>query len=215
MISRSRLFLAVLLLAALLGGPRVDAQVQGGNVGQTGSITANDGACWSAVGVIKDCGFVPGSGTVTGPASATNGDIAVFSGTTGKVIADPGIPGQLTNSIAGDVALNNASNYFDGPVVFQGTTGTWCAIGQVTVVDSSTGATMDVELWDGTTIFASGQSITAAGNATLVISMSGCLTSPAGNIRISVKDVSSTSGTMKANASGNAKDSTITVYRIK
>ena len=32
-----------------------------------------------------------GSGTVTGPSSSTNGDIAIFSGTTGTIIADSGV----------------------------------------------------------------------------------------------------------------------------
>lgn len=60
-----------------------------------------------------------GSGNVTGPASSVNGDIAIFSGTTGKIIADSGIAfpipttegGTGLNSYTtGDILYASASN---------------------------------------------------------------------------------------------------------
>jgi hypothetical protein len=41
------------------------------------------------------------------------------------------------------------------------------------------------------------------------------MANPAANIRISCKDISSTPGAMKFNASGNSKDSTLTAVRIQ
>lgn len=121
----------------------------------------------------------------------------------------------LTNSLSGDVALNNTSNYFDGPTVAQGTTGTWFASGQVTVKDTAGIALFYWKLWDGTTVIASGLSNQFSGAASgVTISCSGYIASPAGNIRISVRDAGSTSGSILANDSGNSKDSTISVFRI-
>lgn len=122
---------------------------------------------------------------------------------------------SITNSIAGNVALNNTGNYFTGPTVAQGTAGTWFASGTVTLVDTAGNGNYDCKLWDGTTVIdsARGNSSGGAGSRTTV-SLSGVLASPAGNIRISVRDITSTSGTMEANATGEGKDSTVTAIRI-
>lgn len=117
----------------------------------------------------------------------------------------------LTNSIAADVLLNNASNYFTGPTVAQGTTGTWFASGSVLLLDTNN-YTCEIKLWDGATVIASSH-INALANVHSVVALSGFIATPAGNIRISVKD-SSTAGSIMANVSGNSKDSTITVFRI-
>ncbi len=93
---------------------------------------------------------------------------------------------NLTNSLGADVLLNNTANYFDGPSVAQGTTGTWFASGTVTVQDT-VAANIFCKLWDGTTIISS----TAVGDtATFFISLalSGVITSPAGNLRISCRE---------------------------
>lgn len=120
----------------------------------------------------------------------------------------------VTNTLGSDVALNNTSNYFDGPSCAQGTSGTWLAFGVVTVNDTAGAAIIDAKLHDGTTIIASGSAVIAASNGRVVIHLSGTLATPAGNIKISVKDESSASGNIKFNASGNSKDATLTVIRI-
>lgn len=118
----------------------------------------------------------------------------------------------LTNSLGADVNLNNTANFFDGPSVAQGTSGTWYASGTV-VVTSATADNFGAKLWDGTTVIdVAVGSITAGGFAAL--SVSGYISSPAGNIRISARDYSTTSGIMKFNASGLSKDSTISVVRV-
>jgi hypothetical protein len=122
--------------------------------------------------------------------------------------------GQLTNSLGADVALNNTANYFDGPSVAQGSTGTWFGTGTVTLTDSGGAQNFYCKLWDGTTVIGSGNAVSAAAGARQTISISGFLASPAGNIRISCRDVGATTGTMEFNRTGNSKDSTITVFRI-
>lgn len=128
-----------------------------------------------------------------------------------------GVPslGKFKTSLGADVLLNNIATFFDGPSVAQGTAGTWLATGQVTV-NSSSGASdgISLKLWDGTTVIASGEGhLNAIGQAT-IFSISGMITSPAGNIRISVQDGSSTGGKILFNNTGLSKDSTLSVVRI-
>jgi hypothetical protein len=121
--------------------------------------------------------------------------------------------GPITNSIGADVALNNTGNYFDGPSVAQGTSGTWFVSGSVSVKDTAGAGIFVSKLWDGTTVIASGLITTSAINERGIISLSGYIVSPAANLRISVRDTSSTSGLILFNDSGNSKDSTITAIR--
>ena len=119
----------------------------------------------------------------------------------------------ITNSLGSNVSLNNTSTFFDGPSVAQGTSGTWFVSGTITLEDPSAAAVTSIKLWDGTTVIASAeQAITGASNY-FTVSLSGYLTSPAGNLRLSAKS-SSTTSLIIYNASGLAKDSTITAIRI-
>jgi hypothetical protein len=120
----------------------------------------------------------------------------------------------ITSSLGADVALNNTANYFDGPSIAQGTSGTWFVTGTVTVDDTSGAAVIDAKLWDGNTVIASCRDFVQSANRATVINLSGYIASPAGNLRISVKDSTNTSGKIVFNASGNSKDSTITAIRI-
>lgn len=120
----------------------------------------------------------------------------------------------ITNSLSGDVSLNNTSNYFDGPSVAQGSTGTWFVSGAVTVKDTAGGATFVAKLWDGTTVIASATIVSTAANNEVIVALSGYLATPAGNLRISVKDISATTGKIIFSDSANSKDSTITAFRI-
>jgi len=122
---------------------------------------------------------------------------------------------QFTNSLGADVLINTSAIYFDGPSVAQGTTGTWFANGTVTVQDTVGAANMNAKLWDGTTVIASTTQRTEAASAVKSLSLSGYITNPAANIRISVADSSSASGKILFNFSGSSKDSTISVLRIK
>lgn len=121
---------------------------------------------------------------------------------------------SLTNSLGADVNLAVAATYYTGPTVAQGTSGIWLATGNVTVFDVTSAANIDVKLWDGTTVIASTQ--VQVSNTTIFennVHLSGVITSPAGNIRISAQSNQTTSQ-MKFNRNGNSKDSTLTVVRI-
>lgn len=121
----------------------------------------------------------------------------------------------VSNSLGADVSTNNSANYFDGPSVAQGTVGTWFVSGTVTVADSAAAATFRAKLWDGTTVIASGAVTTGGSGFNDTITLSGFITGPAGNIRISVQEPAATNGKILANVSGNSKDSTLAAYRIK
>jgi len=120
----------------------------------------------------------------------------------------------ITASLGADVALNNIANFFDGPSVAQGTTGVWFVSGTVTVTDTAGAARYDVKLWDGTTVIASGVTTSIAATAPISLSLSGYISSPAGNLRLSVKDETATTGKILFNQSGLSKDSTITAIRV-
>lgn len=123
---------------------------------------------------------------------------------------------RFTNSLSGDVNLNNTGLYFTGPTVAQGSTGTWFASGTVTVAEGSVaGGVVNVKLWDGTTVIDSTQEVVQGPSSDIMsISVSGYITSPAGNIRISVNSGNSTTGKILFNASGNSLDSSISAVRI-
>lgn len=122
---------------------------------------------------------------------------------------------QITDSLGANVSLSNTGLYFDGPSIAQGSSGTWFASGTVSLVDTAGAANFKCKLWDGTTVIAANTTNSTGINAYTLISLSGYLASPAGNIRISCNDATSTSGVIGANATslGN-KDSTISAFRI-
>lgn len=164
--------------------------------------------------------ILPGGANIT----TADGDVAVMvSEGSGnwrcaayqKASAAPVTMSPITNSLSGDVALNDTGLYFTGPTVAQGTVGTWFVSGTVTVNDTAGVARFNVKLWDGTTVIASARAVQFSGDSTgTSVSLSGYITSPAGNLRISVNDGTSTNGAILFNASGNSKDSTLTAIRI-
>lgn len=119
----------------------------------------------------------------------------------------------IAASLGADVLLNNTANFFDGPSVAQGTVGTWWVSGHVTVYDSAGAAQILVKLWDGTSVISEAAiNLTAAG-LSHVVHLSGFITSPAGNLKLSVRDTTSTSGVLLFNP-GNSKGCTLTAMRI-
>ena len=118
----------------------------------------------------------------------------------------------ITNSISADVAMTS-TGFFDGPTIAQGSTGTWFASGTITLNNPLIGATWNCKLWDGTTVIASGEH-TAPANFPSIVALSGILTNPAANIKISVSS-NSTNTVIKANQSGVGNtDSTLTAIRV-
>jgi hypothetical protein len=134
---------------------------------------------------------------------------------TGSPVHVSGLTGlsPITSSLSADVNLNNVSNYFDGPSLAQGTRGTWFVSGTVSMRDTAGAAGFSAKLWDGTTLIASAIVTSSGAGANVSISLSGLILNPAGNLRISVRDLSSTSGVIEAaNVANN--NSTITAFRI-
>jgi hypothetical protein len=122
---------------------------------------------------------------------------------------------KLTNSIASNISITNGAGVTDGPSVAQGTVGTWGAMGTVTLQTSSVIDQIWCELWDGTTVIASSGDTLATANTSFTLSLSGFITSPAGNIRISCRDPNSANGEFLALTSGFANASTISVFRLQ
>jgi hypothetical protein len=121
---------------------------------------------------------------------------------------------KITAATSADIVMNNTATYFDGPIVAQGSSGVWLATGTVTFTDSTGSTNIACKLWDGTTVMASGNTFLPTAGSFLTQSLSGVITSPSSNIRISCRDVNQTTGKIVFNQSGNSKDSTITVIRI-
>lgn len=164
-------------------------------------------AVFVASGASHAAGIVPDPGSTAGTTRFLREDAAW---------AAPPYPvlTALTASLAADVLLNNTANYFDGPSVAQGTTGTWFVSGTVTVWDTAGAAGISAKLWDGTTVIASTNITQPAASQPWALALSGVITSPTGNLRISAQDITSVSGKILFNRSGNSHDSTITAVRI-
>lgn len=160
---------------------------------------------------IFGCNVSAGTGTVTSVTCGTglSGGTFTVSGTCAIVLP------KFTNSLGADVTLNN-STYSLGPTVAQGTSGTWFASGKVTLADSAASQSFLCKLWDGTTVIDSGKTGNVIATASVTMTLSGYLTTPAANIEIRCLGtaVGATSA-MQFNVSGNSKDSTLSVFRIQ
>lgn len=156
---------------------------------------------------------ITGASTTVGTVTQINSGTGL---TGGPIIASGTLAvslSALTNSLSSDVALTNISSFFDGPSVAQGSSGVFMASGSVTVFDSTT-AVIQGKLWDGTTVMASTEIVVLATQTVGVISLSGLITNPSSNIKISVRDITATTGKILANTTTLGKDSTIAVVRV-
>lgn len=115
--------------------------------------------------------------------------------------------------LGANVNLTNTGTYFDGPSVAQGVVGTWRAVSKACVTSGGI-ANVNAKLWDGTTVVDSGRETVAGASQAHMLPMSGDITNPAGNIKISVNDATRTDGTLQFNFSGNNKDTSLLVWRI-
>ncbi len=155
-----------------------------------------------------------GSGNLVFSSSPTLVNPALGTPASGNLVNCTGaVLTRFTNVLGADVALNNVTLFFDGPSVAQGTSGTWFVTGTVTCVDTAAGAAFIAKLWDGTTVVASTVINNTAANVRAICSLSGVITNPAANLKISVQG-SATTGFIKFNSSGLSKDSNITAVRI-
>lgn len=186
----------------------LDNNIFSGAAIATSKIAFGTGGATAAAAAVNTSG-----GFVTQPvanASLANAATTV-AGQTCTLGAACGL-GTASNTLASPVLLNNTANYFTGPSMAQGTTGTWFVSGTVTLFETAA-AIFQCKLWDGTTVIAnSWANVTASGTGT--ISLSGIITSPAGNMRISCRDQTTVNGQISATFGDGGKDSTIWGIRI-
>lgn len=168
------------------------------------------------------CTVIPSGGTVTEQKN-TFGYGITSSGNCDNTTTNAGSPcngavslTSASNVLGSDVTMNNTSNYFTGPSMAQGTTGTWLVFGNATVTDTTAAEVFDCKLWDGTNaaINSSQQTSVAASNG-VNFPLHGIVTNPSGNMRISCRDSTATTGLIKFNMSGNSADSAIWGIRIQ
>lgn len=122
----------------------------------------------------------------------------------------------FTAALGADVALSNTGTRFTGPSVAQGNDGLWLVTGQLVVQDTAAanGARFYGFLSDGTTTIASAAVSTYLANAVAILSMSGIIAQPAGNLRLAAQDATAVTGRILGNVSGGGKDLTITAVRL-
>jgi len=135
---------------------------------------------------------------------------------TGTLTGGATLFSPITNALTANVALNNIANFFTGPSVAQGSTGTWFAMGTITVGGGSAGI-IAVKIWDGTTVLASStfESLAGPGSNGQGFTIIGKpITNPAGNIRISVRDLSNTDNFILYDERSLTLSSSITAIRI-
>lgn len=121
-------------------------------------------------------------------------------------------PSNLSAALGADVTMSNTALYYDGPSLTQGTSGTWYVSGSITL-GVTAGNPINVKLWDGTTVIASGEATGPTVTGVFQVHLSGIISSPAGNLRISARSPAA-AATMYYDVSGNGKDSNITAFRI-
>jgi hypothetical protein len=191
----------------------------------TTALTQLHGVITSAPVVITNARETSFIGGEIGASSFTGAGLVSITGAVGLVSVTPSggtyscagnfninCPGlSFTNSLAANVNLTN-TGVVDGPSVAQGATGTWFASGTV-LITATSGNVIACKLWDGTTVIAS--TATVLGNTQAPMPLSGILTSPAGNIKISCENASAATGTITASNGLNANASTISAVRVQ
>jgi hypothetical protein len=151
----------------------------------------------------------------TGAISATGNVSAGNVNVVGALRGTSAMLSPVNGFLNANVALSNVSAHFDGPSIAQGSNGTWFASGAVVIYDTGAAADFGLKLWDGNTIISEARVKTGAANLYVTVPLSGFMTAPTGNLRISVQDSSSTNGNIVHGIFGsNNKSSYISAIRI-
>ena len=149
-------------------------------------------------------GVVYGNGTAYAFTSAgTTGQFLQSNGSSAPSWATPSSGLTYYTAYGSNQNITNPSTYITAVSVSNGITGTWFACGTVTVVSSS-GEEFYLKLWDGTTLISSTTFWASGGNNPYSGSVSGIITNPAGNIRISVTNSNGDGSVKGTYVNGNA-----------
>lgn len=196
-------------LATLAGSESLTNKTYNGNIwtAGTGTLTIAAGKTLTASNTLTFSGTDASTLNI-----GTGGTLGTAAFTASSAYMPANV--QVVNVLGSDQPLSNTGTFFPGPTVAQGATGTWYACGNVTLQDTAGAAQFNVKLWDGTTVISSGQTFTTGTNSTTAVTLCGWLVTPASNIRMSVMDVTSTSGKILANQSSGGKDSTVSAFRV-
>lgn len=160
-------------------------------------------------------GAVPTAlGTTGATSQVLHGNSAgapVFAQITGPELALT----TYNNTVSANIPISTTSSYVDGPTITQGSTGLFWVTGNISLRDAGiTAATFRVKLWDGTNVIAACVAPEAILNGVTPISLSGWSRNPAGNLRISAQDLTSTNGSILSNNTGTSMDSTLYAVRV-
>ena len=150
----------------------------------------------------------PGSGDVVGPASSTNNDIVVFSGTTGKVIKDTGIS-SISPSFTGSVTAATGITSTTGNIV--------ASAGNINATLGSMSAGTTITAGTGITS-TTGNIVSTAGAVTAGTSMSATTTITAGTgLTVTTGNAAVVAGNLTlpdTNGAGTAGEITMNSIRV-
>ena len=164
----------------------------------------------SAIGAVK-----PDNSTITVSAGVISSTATTINGASCAPGGSCTVNASFNNSIGADINMPVANTYVDAATVAQGTSGTWFASATATLDDTVNASIYSCKLWDGTTVIASATKTLGAPAYYTSIALSGIITSPAGNIRISCADIFQTTGKIKATTiDGMVNATTISAFRI-
>lgn len=144
----------------------------GGSIGQV--LTKNSGTNYDYSWITPSGG---GSGDVVGPASAVDGNVALFDTATGKLLKDGGTLGSAAFVNTTNIVFNNQSNTYTGDYsqVFTGTTNTSASLAvngstKTTVLNASSLGLLNAALTHGASVVAdtSVDGVLLATDATMV-----------------------------------------------
>lgn len=153
------------------------------------------------------------AGSMTGVLPAANGTVLTSNGTAwgpatqaAALAANP-----VSNSLSANITFN--TSFTDGPSINVGNVGTWFVSGGLTY-QLATAGTADFIIWDGVTLIQSGSNAPQGVGASAQSSLSGIITNPQGNLKLSIL-VNTSVGTLRSKTFGGSNLATyIAAYRI-
>lgn len=111
-----------------------------------------------------------------------NGWVVRANSPAASAALSPALLTSVTASLASSVNLSTAA-FTDGPSVTAGSSGTWLVIGNI-CFNTAANPTVLLKLWDGTSVIAQTVFTATAGNI-IDNELSGVITTPAGNLKLS------------------------------